>query len=277
MAGIAAATILGCAFVPSIGMGADPKASADITWFTARFGASTWEYPGKFTLETFSIDEYRRLIDAAAERSYDGVALTALMLTLLPHLREHPGDPKYAELARTLHSFEYVKRVHDVRLVGAMPARWFTKPRVLALVREKAVGPWVYPHLPAKYQQDSAVVEAVVAAGGVYFYPSFPARLQHDRAFALRCLDRGGWVLGSMPYEFKADRELVTRAARRDCSALQHAADELRADPEFVRSLARREPCVLLHASEELQNAPEFLVLFSRTACQGESRCWSEY
>ncbi len=73
----------------------DPR---DLTWFFQRYGESTWYYEEALNENSFTNEEYERLIMLAlSEASYGGdVPNMALRLTLLRALKKNPDDPRFA-------------------------------------------------------------------------------------------------------------------------------------------------------------------------------------
>lgn len=84
-------------------------APGDTQWLSQRFGDSTWYYNQNFTVQSFSMDEYRSLMRAAENGNEQ--AWSALYVTILKHLRENPDDPSYAYLKKRLYSEEFIINV----------------------------------------------------------------------------------------------------------------------------------------------------------------------
>ncbi len=73
----------------------DPR---DLTWFFQKYGESTWYYEAALNENSFTNEEYERLLMLALSEggyAYD-VPNIALRLTLLRALEKNPDDPRLA-------------------------------------------------------------------------------------------------------------------------------------------------------------------------------------
>jgi hypothetical protein len=84
----------------------DPR---DLSWFFQKYGESTWYYEQALNENSFTNEEYERLITLA--QSEDGYAYDvpniALRLTLLKSLEKNPDDPKLAGFKDKVKSLQY--------------------------------------------------------------------------------------------------------------------------------------------------------------------------
>lgn len=94
-------------------------APGKVDWLVTRFGESTWYYSQKLDMTSFSMDDYRNLMAAAANGN-EG-AWDALLYTILTHLKNNPYDANYAYLKKHLYSEEYLASVIQYPYVWNLP------------------------------------------------------------------------------------------------------------------------------------------------------------
>lgn len=83
----------------------DPR---DLSWFFQKYGESTWYYEQALNENSFTNEEYERLITLALSKdgyAYD-VPNIALRLTLIRALEKNPDDPKLAEFKDKVKALE---------------------------------------------------------------------------------------------------------------------------------------------------------------------------
>lgn len=87
----------------------DPR---DLTWFFQKYGESTWYYEQALNENSFTNEEYERLIMLALGEggyAYD-VPNIALRLTLLKALQKNPDDPRLAGFKDKVKALEQAQR-----------------------------------------------------------------------------------------------------------------------------------------------------------------------
>lgn len=149
-------------------------APGNVDWLATRFGESTWYYQQKLDMTSFSMDDYRNLMVAAANGNE--AAWDALLYTILTHLKDNPYDANYAYLKKRLYSEEYL-----TKLLDNSPARVF--PPILEYIPVSGkllkkvldVNPDAVFYLPAEAWQDPTVVAEIKSRCAQYGYASASA------------------------------------------------------------------------------------------------------
>lgn len=135
-------------------------APGDVDFLSRRFGESTWYATQKMNMTSFSMEDYRNLMVAAANGSE--MAWDALRVTILQHLKENPYDANYAYLKKRLYSDEFLQKVivypfvfNDQELLDLVP--------IPHTVVAKALGTTgLAAQVPDEYWQDKEFVAQVM-------------------------------------------------------------------------------------------------------------------
>lgn len=85
-------------------------AKPDMKWYYKKFGYGTSYMEAGIKVNTFSMDEYRKLMAATAKG--DSGAWTTLHLSIYPHLKKDPDDKAYQYLKKKLYSREFIYQAY---------------------------------------------------------------------------------------------------------------------------------------------------------------------
>lgn len=139
----------------------ETKTKSETSWFFDRFGYGTAYESATFSLESFSLSEYRSLI-AAIKENHEVFAMHVLGKTLLPYLQKTPEDKLYENLKEEIYDKEFLKIIlsNDPSLIRYIPAELsFYKQIAYWLVENN---PYALEYLTDEMKDDDEIVSAAI-------------------------------------------------------------------------------------------------------------------
>jgi hypothetical protein len=130
-------------------------------WFTTRFGYSTFYNSQTMKLESFSLEEYRKLIKAFKDHS-EPTAITVLHYTVYKHLSTMSEDLQYQNLKSDLYSKAFLTKAISVdsSLIEYVPSTLsFYKELVLKAIE---TSPYVLRFVSDELKDDDEVVQKAI-------------------------------------------------------------------------------------------------------------------
>lgn len=218
---------------PSNTAKADPDVVVDeMEWFYKRFGTGLEFDEKTFTINSFSKEEYQKLLTVATKGSE--AAQLALKFTLYEHLKNHPDDPNFQDYKDTLYSKEFVH---------SLAADY---------------QPWIYDYLPRDLAPKRLDYMEWIETGSLHYY-NLPENLKQDKDFVLLSLQKSAEVAWVIPPQLWADKDVALKAVSTHKRLLKNAAPSLQDDKDVVRAALRMDPCNFKWASPRLREDREFL------------------
>lgn len=184
---------------------------ADMAWYYERFGHSTFYDQTKMNVESFTTEEYLKLISTFQNRSKDRsdpsyYAIYALHLSILTHLEKNPNDPKYQDIKNKLVSPAFVKSL----------AAWTYHSEPYALFSTLKL-------------TDRQLMLELLPINGYTLMMGVDA-FRDDKELVLVALNSKGRALRYASERLKDDKDVVLAAIKEEPDAVQYASDRLKND-----------------------------------------------
>jgi predicted secreted protein len=215
-------------------------APAEMDWFFSRYGSSTSFQDNTFNADSFSVDEYRRLIAATHESGIGTSAPLVLKRTLYTYLHAHPDESKYLYLKKKLYSQEFLLDMLTAQQFDVLPmlpvdlakqafTAWFqSSPESGGNMRNT-----VLAQIP---ESDGALAQAL--AGIMLTGSPSDSDVRQDAAVVRLAVASNGLLLKYAHPSLRDDFETVMTAVQSKYSAVQWASDRLKADVR-IRDVVR--------------------------------------
>lgn len=208
-----------------------PIDSNDMQWFYDRFGESTWLDESKFNVKTFTLEEYRKLIEASPSND---VATVALKITLLKYLKDHPNDPEYKILKEKLYSKEFLISHNFFNHLGEVLPNDIldNKPLVMEIVQKNGYFiRWASERLRGDEEVATAVMQQCP-----YCMEYLSDKLLSDKRFVMQQLSGGrvSFSLSDLKGSLNGDKEVVLAVLRKNPHDFAAVGDRLKNDPAIL-------------------------------------------
>jgi hypothetical protein len=206
-------------------------APADMDWFYSRFGGSTAFQDNTFNADSFSMDDYRRLIAATHESHAGTSAPLVLKLSIYRHLRQRPDDLKYQYLKPKLYSPEFLydmvlsDQFDVLPLVPTDLGKQVFTEWLRRSPREQQLGNRVLAQIP-----ESELVLRRALAQIMLTNSSRESDVRGDLTVVRTAVAGNGLLLKHATAATRDDFETVMTAVKNNPSAVQWASDRMKAD-----------------------------------------------
>jgi hypothetical protein len=178
-------------------------------WFYKRFGYSTWEIANKVKADSFSPEEYDRLISISL--AGNEAAVLALAYSAYTHLKDQPNDPAFQKYKERLYNRGWLMNLMEKNYAAAC----------------------VVQFLPVSLLNDRELVKASLRYGRGF--ESLPESFYSDRKFVEELLDseQGAYFpIHKLPPEFLDDKKIAIKASTAQVYQYKNLSEKIRNDKD---------------------------------------------
>ncbi|MFZ9596405.1 MAG: SH3 domain-containing protein [Bdellovibrionia bacterium] len=220
-------------------------ASSDMDWFYTQYGLSTQFSASELNVNSFQLEEYRKLMKAA-EGGNDS-AYAALKHSILKHLKANPKDPKTAYLRRKLHSKGFLLRLPiqgDASFFSLLPDQVFQDPmspdelqKTLVETSKKQEGQPAQAPAPSDAPLDSASDPNFLAELVLHYFQTPETVTSTELARRIQTSLPGPWNDPAFVLQLAEKFQSQKR-----CPFWKAVSPKLLSRPEFLQELKTRNP-----------------------------------